>query len=135
MAKMKPFIDASDVTKTIGKLEKTFSNFGPVFDRTLKDMHSRAPGKVASAVTTVYNIKKGEIIPSKKTDKKLAGDIKTAGEKLSTFEILYSGRPLTLTHFGFSPKTVPEKRNYKVKTKIRKMGQKVKAKTRYLFLL
>ena len=129
MAKLKPFIDMSDVAEKLNKIERTFSTCDVVLDRTLKDMHSRAPGKVASAVTKVYNIKKGEITPSKKTDKKLAGGISTKGETLSTFEILYSGRPLTLTHFGFSPKSVPEKRNYKFKTKIRKMGEKAKSKT------
>ena len=43
------------------KILKTFQASDVVFERTLKDMYSRAPGKVASSVTSVYGIKNGEI--------------------------------------------------------------------------
>ena len=73
MAKIKPFVDVSSVTKTLEMYEKFIETSPAVFERTLKDMFSRAPGKVASAVTSVYGIKKGEITPTKKSDKNLQG--------------------------------------------------------------
>ena len=65
MAKIAPFVDVSGVVDTLNKIEKTFSTCDAVFDRTLKDMSSRAPGQVASAVTSVYGIKKGDPISSR----------------------------------------------------------------------
>lgn len=123
MAKIKPFVDISDVAETIQKINKTFQTAPAVFERTLKDMSSRAPGKVASAVTSVYGIKKGEITPSKKSNKKLAGNIYTKGETLASFELLYSGRVLTPLHFGMTPKVKPDKKKYKVKSKIKKTAK------------
>jgi hypothetical protein len=61
MAKIAPYLDTTNVKKTMDKILKTFQASDVVFERTLKDMYSRAPGKVASAVTFVYGIKKGEI--------------------------------------------------------------------------
>ena len=58
MAKIAPYLDVSNVKKTMDKILKTFSASDVVFERTLKDMYSRAPGKVASAVTSVYGIKR-----------------------------------------------------------------------------
>lgn len=123
MAKMKPFVDVSNVTKFIEKYAKFIETSPVVFERTLKDMTSRAPGKVATAVTSVYGIKKGEITPSKKSNKKLAGSIYTKGETLTSFELLYSGRVLTPLHFGMTPKTKPDKKKYKVKSKIKKTAK------------
>ena len=123
MAKMKPFIDASDVANVIGKIEKTFSTSGAVFDRTLKDMSSRAPGKVASAVTSVYGIKKSEIKYKKGTSKTAAGNIFAKGDELATFELVYTGRVLTPLHFGMTPKVRPDKKKYKVKAKIKKVAK------------
>lgn len=123
MAKMKPFVDVSDVAEKMQKIQKTFSTCDAVFERTLKDMRSRAPGKVASAVTSVYGIKKGEINVKKGMSKTAAGNILTKGEKLASFELVYSGRVLTPLHFGMTPKVRPDKKKYKVKAKIKKSAK------------
>lgn len=123
MAKKTPFVDMSGVSKTLKKIEKFAETSPVVFDRTLKDMSSRAPGQVASAVTSVYGIKKGEIKYKKGHSKMAAGNISVQGDKLATFELIYSGRVLTPLHFGMTPKVRPDKK-YKVKAKILKSGKK-----------
>ena len=127
MAKLAPFIDMSDVAEKIKKIERTFLTTDAVFERTLKDMHSRAPGKVASAVTSIYGIKKGDIKYKKGFSKAAAGNILTKGDELASFELRYSGRVLTPLHFGMTPKQRPEKKKYKVKAKIKKTAKAFKA--------
>ena len=123
MAKIAPYLDVSNVKKTMDKILKTFSASDVVFERTLKDMYSRAPGKVASAVTSVYGIKKGEIKYKKGFSKTAAGNILAKGDKLATFELIYKGRVLTPLHFGMTPKIRPDKKKYKVKAKIKKTAK------------
>lgn len=113
-------IDMKDVQEKIDKLSKTLGNPSVVFERTLKDMGSRAPGKVADAVRGVYNIKKNEITPSKKSTTKLAGNIKVTGGDIMSLKFTYEGRALTPLHFGMTPKSRPDKKRYKVKAKIKK---------------
>ena len=127
MAKIAPFIDTSDVKKTLNKIVKTVETSPVVFERTLKDMKSRAPGKVASAVTSVYGIKKKEINAKQGFSKTAAGNISAKGNTVATFELIYSGRVLTPLHFGMTPKTKPEKKKYKVKAKIKKQAKEFKA--------
>ena len=123
MAKLAPFIDMSDVAEKINRIEKMWLASDVVFERTLKDMSSRAPGKVASAVTSIYGIKKGEITFKKGFKKSAAGNILTKGNKLASFELIYSGRVLTPLHFGMTPKIKPDKKRYKVKSKIKKTAK------------
>ena len=123
MAKIAPYLDTTNVKKTMDKILKMFSASDVVFERTLKDMYSRAPGKVASAVTSVYGIKKGEIKYKKGSSKTAAGNILAKGEKLATFELIYTGRVLTPLHFGMTPKIRPDKKKYKVKAKIKKTAK------------
>lgn len=73
----------------------------------VKDMKSRAPGWIASAVTEQYNIKKSEITPASKSSKKpqkKAGSISISGDTIETLTFTYQGRRLTPTHFGMTPK-------------------------------
>ena len=123
MKKTAPYLDMSNVNETMDKILKTFQASDVVFERTLRDMSSRAPGKVASAVTSVYGIKKGDINVKKGYSKAAAGNILTKGEKLATFELVYSGRVLTPLHFGMTPKIRPDKKKYKVKAKIKKTAK------------
>ena len=51
MGNMKPFVDCSSVVKAMNKIKNAYETSPVVFERTLKDMRSRVPGKVASAVT------------------------------------------------------------------------------------
>lgn len=122
MAKRKdtPFVDVSDLEKKVETLLKGIRSTKPL-ETTLKEVSRRAPGKVADAVRTVYNIKKTEITPAKKDSKnKPIGTIKARGETIATFTLTYEGRELTPLHFGMSPKKRPDKKNYKVTAKFKK---------------
>lgn len=120
MAEITPYVNLEDVHKKFNKLADALKDNSGVFERTLKDMGSRAPGKVADAVRSVYNIKKSEITCKKGFSKTSAGTIKTQGGELMSFSLLYEGRALTPLHFGMTPKQRPEKKKYKVKAKIKK---------------
>ena len=121
MAKLTPYVDLKDVHEKFNKVINFVDSSSEVFDRTLKDMRSRAPGKVADAVRNVYNIKKSEIVPSKQDDKtKKAGTIKVKGDELMSLSLIYEGRALTPLHFGMTPKARPDKKKYKVSAKIKK---------------
>ncbi len=120
-------IDVSDLGKTMNKLTSSLQNVGSVFNDTFKDIVSRAPGKIASAVTSEYNIKKKEIKPSKKYKIKKAGRISIHGQTLASLEFRYAGRLLTLTHFSMTPKTRPGKKRYKIKAKVKKQQKVINA--------
>lgn len=120
MAQITPYIDIKDVQDKFNNLINTIDKSGVVFEKTLKDMGSRAPGKVADAVRTVYNIKKSEITCKKGFSKTSAGVIKASGKELMNFTLTYEGRLLTPLHFGMTPKQRPEKKKYKVSAKIKK---------------
>ena len=124
-------IDTSSVTDTIMKFHKLMNAPSTVLDYTFKDMRNRAPGKISSAVTQVYGIKKSEIqykvYSANRKDfsysiqKMNAGNIVVKGETLRTMEFYYAGRKLTPLHFGMTPKARPSgKKKYKVKAKILK---------------
>lgn len=106
-----------------GKSEK-------VMKRIISDARSRVPGWVATEVTKVYNIKKSEITPSKvgKAAKK-AGHVRVTGDTIDSLQIVYTGRVLTPTHFGMTPRTPRD--SYTLKAEIIKgkksvLGQKKK---------
>lgn len=120
MAKLTPYIDIKDVHEKFDNLVKCIDDSAVVFDKTLKDMGSRAPGKVADAVRTVYNIKKNELTCKKGFSKTSAGVIRASGKELMNFTLTYEGRKLTPLHFGMTPKVRPDKKKYKVSAKIKK---------------
>ena len=120
MAKLTPYIDLKDVHKKFDNLVNCLDDSAVVFEKTLKDMGSRAPGKVADAVRTVYNIKKNELTCKKGFSKTSAGVIKASGSELMNFTLTYEGRRLTPLHFGMTPKVRPDKKKYKVSAKIKK---------------
>lgn len=111
------------VLKAFKKIEKLQKDAEKAVSRTVSDMKSRAPGAVASCVTSLYNIKKSEITPestqSGKQQKK-AGAIMVTGDTLENLAFVYSGRLLTPTHFGMSPKFIPYSKNYTLTATIRK---------------
>lgn len=120
MAQITPYVDLKDVHEKFNNLVNCIDDSGVVFERTLKDMGSRAPGKVADAVRSVYNIKKNEITCKKGFSKTSAGVISAKGDDLMSFSLHYEGRALTPLHFGMTPKVRPDKKKYKVKAKIKK---------------
>ena len=95
---------------------------------TVRDVKARAPSWIAQEVTSVYNIKKGEITPSGKNSgkpKKMAGSVSVSGETIEELTITYSGRLLTPVHFGMTPKAPPAGRSYTLKAQILKGSKKV----------
>ena len=95
---------------------------------TVRDVKARAPSWIAQEVTSVYNIKKGEITPSGKNSskpKKMAGSIRITGETIEELTLVYKGRLLTPVHFGMTPKAPPAGRSYTLKAQILKGSKKV----------
>lgn len=82
-----------------------------VIDRTLSDMKTRVPTWVAAEVSNVYGVKKADI-----NSKKL-GNVTIKGNTVKTIRIKYTGRVLTPTHFGMTPKA-PGKNAYTLKASI-----------------
>jgi hypothetical protein len=95
---------------------------------TVRDVKARAPSWIAQEVTSVYNIKKGEITPSGKNSskpKKMAGSVSVSGETIEELTITYSGRLLTPVHFGMTPKAPPRGKSYTLKASVLKGQKKV----------
>lgn len=95
---------------------------------TVRDVKARAPSWIAQEVTSVYNIKKGEITPSGKNSgkpKKMAGSVSVSGETIEELTITYSGRLLTPVHFGMTPKTAPPGKSYTLRMQVVKGQKKV----------
>lgn len=87
-----------------------------VIKRTLSDVRNRAPGWVAAEIAKEYGVKKADINGNK------LGKVKVEGDSIKTIKIKYTGRVLTPTHFGMSPKT-PGPNAYTLKATIIK-GQR-----------
>lgn len=98
------------IKEIAAELEKNAANAEKVLIATGNDMKSRVPGWVATEVTGAYNIKKTEVMPSKKGKdgkwSKTAGNVRAIGTTVSSVTITYSGRVLTPTHFGMKPKAL-----------------------------
>lgn len=95
---------------------------------TVRDVKARAPSWIAQEVTSVYNIKKGEITPSGKNSSKpeeMAGSVNVSGETIEELTITYFGRLLTPVHFGMTPKTPPAGKSYTLKMQVVKGQKKV----------
>jgi len=82
-----------------------------VLERTMGDAKKRIPPWVAAEVSKQYGIKKAEV------GNGLAGNVKVEGNSIETLKLIYTGRVLTPTHFGMSPK-VPGKNSYTLKAQI-----------------
>lgn len=81
------------------------------------DAKKRVPGWVATEVTKTYGVKKTEI-----TGKKIGG-VKMQGSDVRNLKVIYTGRPLTHTHFSMSPKVPKEGGGYTLKATVLK-GQR-----------
>lgn len=119
--------------QTIKELESLQDKSRIVLKRVMADVRDRVPGWVATEVTKVYGIKKAEITPGKKgTGKKLAGQIQLRGETVDTAQIVYTGRLLTPTHFGITPKSPPDGKGYTLKAEILKGSKATMGKVKKL---
>lgn len=100
------------------EIDKTKAGVEKALRLTLSDARKAAPGIVADGVRTKYNIKKAEITGGK------AVKVRTEGTSLESMKLIYSGRLLTPTHFGMTPKSPPAGKSYTLKAAILKGGKK-----------
>lgn len=98
------------------KLEQMTKAPKKVIERTVSDMKTRVPTWIATEVANVYGVKKAEVNNGK------IGTVQVKGRKVNTIKIKYTGRVLTPTHFGMTPKA-PGKNAYTLKASIIK-GEK-----------
>lgn len=132
-----PYVDLKKFHTKVEKIKTALNDPSDVFKYTFKDIKSRAPGGVADAVRTVYNIKKNDIMPKRKSSKdapKKAGSAFVTGTDIVNFKLIYYGRLLTPLHFGMSPKFRPslagkKNKKYKIKLKIKKEQKILKGKS------
>ena len=118
--KGKTFAKHDKVMKELEKMQKAPKK---VVEMTMKEFQKRAPSWVAQEVTSVYNIKKAEVTPTKKNNyKPKAGSIKAEGKTLDSLALIYRGRTLTPVHFGMTPKAPREA--YTLKAEIKKGDKK-----------
>ncbi len=87
-----------------------------VISRTLSDMKTRVPTWIAAEVSKVYGVKKAEV------NNNSIGKMKVDGNTIKDIKIVYTGRVLTPTHFGMTPKA-PGHNAYTLKASIIR-GQK-----------
>lgn len=90
------------------------------------DAVKRVPGWIATEVTKVYGVKKGEI-----TGKKI-GSVKTEGNSIDQVKVIYKGRVLTPTHFSLAPRTPKEGGSYTLKATIFKGNRVTMGKVKKL---
>lgn len=76
------------------------------------DARKRVPGWVATEVAKTYGVKKGEITSG------ALGSVKVTGESFDKIKITYTGRVLTPTHFGMTPKVPKAGGSYTLKASI-----------------
>lgn len=81
------------------------------------DAKKRVPGWVSTEITKTYGIKKTDISGKK------VGDVKVQGDVIKNMKVVYTGRPLTHTHFSMSPKAPKEGGSYTLKATVIK-GQR-----------
>lgn len=132
-----PYVDLKKFHSKVDKIKSALNDPSDVFKYTFKDIKSRAPGGVADAVRSVYNIKKNEITPKTKSAKstpKKAGSIFAVGTDIFNFKMIYYGRVLTPLHFGMTPKKRPntagkKNKKYNIKLKIKQQQKILKGKS------
>ena len=75
---------------------------------TVGDLRSRGPAQVSKAVRGVYAIKAADINPNQ-GGRRLAGGmhVQARGESVDDFTLVYTGSPMTPTHFGMKPGAPP----------------------------
>lgn len=97
-----------------------------VLDSLTSEAKKRVPGWVATEVTKVYGVKKGEITGQK------IGKVTPAGNSFKEVRVVYTGRVLTPTHFNMSPKAPNTSGAYTLKATILKGQRKTLGKVKKL---
>lgn len=110
------------ITQAIVDINATDAKAKKVMKRLISDVRSRAPGWIAGKVVEHYGIKRKDI-------PKLS-HIKVKGKDVMHAKVIYTGRVLTPTHFGMTPKT--PKDSYTLKAEIVRGEKKVLGKKKKL---
>lgn len=82
-----------------------------VLEAVTSDAVKRVPPWIAAEVSKEYGIKKAEVNGGK------VGKMQVKGNRVDNLEFIYTGRVLTPTHFGMTPKA-PGKNAYTLKAQI-----------------
>ena len=127
-------MEIANMNPLLKKVKSVHDEGKQIIKSTINDVGARAPGWIAQEVTQVYNIKKSEITPSSKNSKgkKMAGSIKVKGNNIKNFTITYTGRLLTHTHFGMTPKRPTAGNGYTLKAQVIKGEKKTLGKVKKL---
>lgn len=86
---------------------------------TMGELRRRAPAKVAKAVAGVYAIKQADVKPGG-SGMGGRGSLSMGGADVGSFTMVYTGSPMTPTHFRMSPASPPGGRRYTIKATIMK---------------
>ena len=111
-------VSIKNIDQILKEIDKKKAGVETALKRTLSDARKAAPGIVADGVRTKYNIKKAEITGGKVVK------VRTEGTGLEDMKLIYSGRLLTPTHFGMTPKSPPAGKSYTLKAQILKGSKK-----------
>lgn len=97
-----------DIKKQMAALKKAPDK---VMQSLTADAKKRVPGWIATEVSKVYGVKKGEITGQK------VGKVRVAGDNIKQVKVIYTGRVLTPTHFSMAPQA-PKDGGYTLKATI-----------------
>lgn len=117
----------NDIDGLLKQLDGKKKGAEKVLKAVTADAKKRVPGWVATEVTKVYGIKKGDI-----TGKKV-GRVTIKGDNIKNLKFIYEGRLLTHTHFSMSPKAPkPNREPYTLKASVIKGQRKTLGKVKKL---
>ena len=115
-----------EITKVIHEIKNIEDTAQAVLSRTISDVKTRGPGWIAQGVANRYGIKRSEV--SKVNG---IGRLDISQDRRHHLQLKYSGRPLTLSHFGMTPKT-PSPNGYTMKAKVYKIRPETISKVKKL---
>lgn len=100
-------VKVENLEELLSGLDKRKEYVAKAVNVTCREFKSRAPGWINSAVTNEYTAKAKDIKGSIRGVHNV-GHVTLGGVKLDDIRIEYRGKPLTLSHFKFTPKEAAE---------------------------
>lgn len=119
--KVKSVVELKNAPEILKQLEDLQKQSEKAVKATVSDFSKSVPGWVKDAVRTRYAVSPQQITGKARKGakkKKMIGSVKVSGNTLDSAQVVYQGRPLTLSNFGLSP-TLPKK-TYTLKATILK---------------
>lgn len=113
-----------EYTKVINEIKNIENTAQAVISRTISDVRTRGHGWIAQGVSQRYGIKKSEV-----SRVNGIGRLDLTQRRRHHLQLKYSGRPLTLSHFGMTPKT-PNPNGYTLKAKVYRIRQETISKVK-----